>query len=653
MRVYEFSKKYGLPTKELVKLLQEGGFDIASHMSVLSPDAQTFLEKKLNSNQPSTPHISTAQEPAPVTATPSQPSSRSPEASRSQAKPLEPVAMPLEPMTIADLAAHVSKPVSEIILMLLRQGFAANKNQVVSEKIVSQIAQHYGIKTSEPAVKKALSHHTHAQIEQGARESRLPIVVVIGHVDHGKTTLLDFIRKTRVAAKEKGGITQHLGAYEAYTPHGNLVFLDTPGHEAFSRMRERGIRVADIAILVVAADDGIMPQTIEAIKHAKAVGLPIIVAINKIDKATAQQIEAVKRGLVQYDLVPEEWGGQTVVVPISAKLGQGVNELLDLIILQSQLMELTAHTEVLARGYVLESRMEKGRGSVATVILHDGILHVGDYFRAGDMYGRVSSLTDYMGKRIDAAYPSKPVQVSGFTQLPPAGDPFEIIPQEELKRERTREQKPALARQVLHENALNLVIKTDTISSQEALLEAIGKMGGKAFKELYVVHAAVGMVTEGDVILAHDTKSLIYTLHSKVEPTAAALAQKLGVSTKTFGVIYQLLDDLAFLVEQGKPAKKVTKKTGEAVVVKVFVIKNLGTIAGAHVKSGRCSRDGKVTVWRGKYKIGEGPIKSLQREKKSVKEVHAGFECAFLIEGFDDWQVDDRVECYLEVAETP
>lgn len=669
MRVYEYSKQHGLNNKEVVELLKSKGFDVSSHMSVLSDKALEFLStqfvKKTVTSQKAPEEPAVAQpkieeKVKPMQTPISQPKQQVPVSAPTQIiherkiTPKQPaeITITLSPMSINELAQKLDKQLSEVILTLLKQGIVATKNQIISEKIVAQLAHFYGAKVVQPEQERPKeSAVVRSEMQTGVRTPRLPIVVVIGHVDHGKTTLLDFIRKTRIAAREKGGITQHIGAYEAATKQGNIVFLDTPGHEAFTMMRVRGLKVADIAILVIAADDGIMPQTVEAIKIAQNIGLPIIVAINKIDKATPSQIESVKRELAQHNLVPEAWGGQTIVVPISAKLGTGIDDLLDVVVLQSQIMELTALLDVPARGFILESKLEKGRGPVATVICQNGILHVGDYFIAGNTQGRVSSLIDSNGQRIRQASPSQPVQISGFVELPRVGDIFEVVSAEELKKTRILEKPSAVIRPVARENALNLIIKTDSISSQEALLNSLSKMSGKTFKEIYVVHVGVGAINESDVILASDTKSIIYGLHTKVEPNSVNLAQKMGVTIRLFDIIYKLLEDVALIAEQGKPVKKVLRKVGEATVLKVFDIKNLGIIAGAQVRQGRFTKDCKVTIWRGKNKIGEGMIKSLQRDRKTVKEVHTGFECAFMVEGFAEWQVDDRVECYLEVAE--
>lgn len=668
MRVYEYSKKTGKASKELIALLIENGFEVSSHMSVLPEEAIVFLNKKFESPAQKKETQAVAVNPPRAEAAPVKPLSAPKQveqnkmeisASVLQSKKTSPsVGAPEEfvvkAMTVAEFAEKTKKPLVEVILSLLKKGVVASRNQVISEEVVVELARQYELKFAAvaPVVGQAEQGRFEA-VAGGHSEERLPVVVVIGHVDHGKTTFLDYVRKTRVAAREKGGITQHLGAYEAHTKHGSIVFLDTPGHEAFSRMRVRGIKAADVAILVVAADDGVMPQTVEAIKAAQAINLPIIVALNKIDKVSATQIEKVKQALTQYGLVAEEWGGQTVVMPISAKMGTGVDALLEVVSLQAQLMELAANPRVAAQGFVLESKLEKGLGLVATVICQQGTLRVGDYFVAGAVAGKVTALIDSAGKRIKEAGPSIPVLVAGFDKSPQAGDPFEVVTLDEYKKARQQHVAPERFRgsAVAAENALNLIIKADNMSSMEAILGAIGKLSGKTFKELNVLHGAIGAVSESDVDLAANTKALIYGFHIKVEPNAALLAQKNNVSIKLFDIIYKMLEELAVVAEQGRPVKMVTKKTGEAVVLKVFDIKGLGVIAGAQVKSGICSKSGSMVIWRGKYKVGEGAIKSLQRDKKTVKEVHAGFECAFMVDGFNDWQVDDRVECFMEATE--
>jgi translation initiation factor IF-2 len=660
MRVYELSKKIGLSNKELLDKLQHAGFEGLTHMSALSQEAIDSVAKPASGSSQKQP-VQEPEKAKPVSKIiPEKPAHQAAqqavETPKVMQQPVQPsaknggeITLVLEPMTVAQVAQKIHKPVSEVIVALLKQGFVSPKNQLLPIKTIEHIARHYGIKTAQPAVVGA---DVHKLVRSSAQtHSRSPVVVIIGHVDHGKTTLLDFIRKTKVAAKEQGGITQHLGAYQVSTAQGNIVFLDTPGHAAFTKMRARGVKVADIAVLVVAADDGVMPQTVEALKHAKAVQVPIIVAINKIDKATPMQIETVKRQLAQHDLVPEEWGGQVLFVPLSAKTGQGIDNLLEMIILQSQLMELTTNEAVPAKGFVLEARMEKGRGAVATVLCHEGTLAIGDYFIAGNSHGKVSSLMDSHGRMLKKVAPSIPVQVAGFSVLPEAGDSFEVVSQERYKNVRSEKSivQDVDMSKFAQGESINLLIKVDTKSSKEALLGAIDQLPRAGEKSLHIVYAAVGDISESDVTLAAATQAIIYGFHVKPEANALVLAQKNNVTVKLFQIIYRLLDDVALLMKQEQAVKMVRTKIGEAVVRRVFETKNEGTIAGSYVKEGRFSRNGFVIVWRGKNKIGEGPIKSLQRDRKTVKEVHADFECAFIVDGYNDWQVDDRVECFLDM----
>lgn len=653
MRVYELSKKLGLSNKELIDKLQHAGFEGLTHMSALSQQAIDIVSQPIKKKAVSLEtkvaeknEKEILQKVQEIEVTPPSPKPM-PVATTKKVK--EDIIV-LEPMTVAQLAQKINIPVSEVILTLLKQGVVSPKNQLLSTKIIERLAHHYQFKTVEPV--SELSGHMKPLVKTSSHtHSRPPVVVVIGHVDHGKTSLLDFIRKTKVAAKEQGGITQHLGAYQVATSQGNVVFLDTPGHAAFTKMRARGVRVADIAVLVVAADDGVMPQTVEAIKHAKAVNVPIVVAINKIDKATPMQIETVKRQLAQYDIVPEEWGGQAIVAPISAKTGQGIDQLLELIVLQSQLMELSTDENVPAQGFVLEARMEKGRGAVATVLCHEGTVAIGDYFIAGQAHGKISSLMDSYGRMLKKVGPSIPVQIAGFSVLPEAGDSFEVITAERYKH--IRSEKSSAIEVDLSKfsqgDTINILIKVDSKSSREALLGAIEELPTSDEKRIHIVHAAVGDINESDVALATATGAIIYGFHVKPEAKAMALAQKNNVIVKLFQIIYRLLDDIALLGKKDIQVKMVRTKIGEAVVRRVFETKNEGTIAGSYVKEGRFSRTGFVVVWRGKNKVGEGFIKSLQRDRKVVKEVHANFECAFIVDGFNEWEVDDRVECFMDM----
>lgn len=688
MRVYEFAKEHGLQAKDLLKILKDGGFSLSSHMAVLNEDALAFLQKKLKKEaippakvvqkkEPEAkkePELKAVQpEPAKpvlqknskedkekekkvhIAQTPITPRATSPERQplTSKEEPKKEHEIPLVSMTLSEAAQKMQKSPSDLILSLLKWGILSNKNQLLPIDLIARLAEHYQIKVVKPVEKVKEELHKKADALTGQElKERMPVVVVMGHVDHGKTTLLDFIRKTRVAAKEKGGITQHLGAYEARTPQGNVVFIDTPGHEAFSKIRVRGTKVADIAILVVAADDGIMPQTIEAIKHAQSMKVLVIVAINKIDKVDKSRIDAVKRDLgTQFQLLPEEWGGETVYVPISAKLGTGVDKLLEMIVLQAQIMDLKADVHGEAHGFVLESKLEKGRGPVATLLTTQGLLKIGDHFVCGATAGKVSSIIDSYGNRITEVYPSQPAQVAGFSELPNAGDEFQVVSKDyylKAKQGLGDQKSSASLRSIGAVSAMTLLVKTDTNSSKEALIEAIEKLSKKSEKGFLVLQSTIGTVSESDVVLAADTHSRIITLHAKSEPNALVLAQRLGVSVTSFDIIYKLLEHLQELAEGMKTIKMVKTKIGEAVIRKVFDIKNLGVIAGAYVKEGILSREGFVVIYRGTRKIGEAKITSLQRDKNSIKEAHAGYECAFMVDSFKDWQVDDHVECFVE-----
>jgi translation initiation factor IF-2 len=682
MRVYEFSRICGVAAKDLLASLKQAGFDVSSHMSLLSSEELDYLKKKfLASEAPMEKQKITRTEPIKKKEISKKTEEKEPSPKKvvelstiateeeKEAIPVIPQsivtkqtqiktekkieAVPaaegvlIEPMTVADFAIKTHKLASDVILTLLRMGIVSTKNQVINDDVVVRLAEHYQLKT----LKKIERHDLLQGItaEEGTLSSRPPVVVVVGHVDHGKTTLLDFIRKTKVAAKEKGGITQHLGAYEVETVHGKIIFLDTPGHEAFSKMRGRGMGVADIAILIVAADDGIMPQTIEAIKFAQEAKLPIIVAVNKVDKVDQARIEAVRRGLAQYGILPEEWGGDVVCLPISAKTGQGVDHLLEMISLQAELMELKADASRPGIGYVLESKPEKGRGPMATVLCKQGTVRIGDYFTCGNTVGKVNSVINSEGFRINEIGPAVPVAVAGFDALPEVGSLFKVVPYEEYKKAKDAfSGKKTGIQKIVTEGALNLIIKTDSISTKEALLGALEKIAKKIGKEFNIINAGIGPISESDVALASSTGSSIVTLHVKPEVNAALLARHYGVSIDVFDIIYKLLENLEERIKGKKEVVMVKTKIGEAMVRAVFTIKNVGVVAGCYVNEGRFTRDGRVVIYRRNKEIGSGLIKSLQRDRKSVKEVHTGFECGFLVEGFEDFAIDDRIDCYIE-----
>ncbi len=679
MRVYEFAKKFGLSSKQVVSELDKAGVRVKNHMSVLDDVSLRVLEKvfspKQKDNKKKDPSKNAQQNQAlsnnkvlqsgeDVQLGQNKSKNKSKDKyvknsrkssfgvkkdSQKNLEPIVPAVVELRSMSVGDLSGQVQIPATEVIVTLLKWGIVATKNQIVGEDVVERVANHYEVPT-----KKISSTIDNFKVEvvysEKDLQGRLPVVVIVGHVDHGKTTLLDFIRKTRVTAQEKGGITQHIGAYEAHTDQGNIVFIDTPGHEAFGKIRQRGIRAADIVILIVAADDGVMPQTVESIKRAKEMEVPIIVAINKIDRVDAAQIEVVKRQLAQYDVLPEDWGGDAICVPISAVSGQGVDTLLEMINLQAEMLELRASFVGPAQGYILESKLEKGRGSVATCILQGGTLRIGDYFTCGASGGRATTLTDSFDKKIIEITPALPVQIASFDIMPQVGDYLQVVSKEEYRKHRDAQKKAggSAVGGSTKESVLRLLIKTDTNSSREALIDSIIKLSQSMRDSISIVSSGIGNITEGDVEFAFNTGAEIVGLHVKTEAKAAALASNRGVSVDLFDIIYKLLEDAQKRVDNRQEVEVERIKIGQATVLRVFNIKRIGVIAGCKVDDGRFVRDGYVIAYRNDKKFGEGKITSLQREKKSIQEVNAGYECGFVVEGITGWQEGDRVECYIE-----
>lgn len=572
-------------------------------------------------------------------------------------------------MALFEVANMMGKQSGELIMALLRKGMVCNRNHILSTDVIKSLADHFGIAFTVPQKQASSPESAKIVSESKNAVTRWPVVVVMGHVDHGKTTLLDYIRKMNVAGSEKGGITQQLGAYEVDGTHGKIVFIDTPGHEAFYNMRERGSKVTDLVVLIVAVDDGIMPQTVEAINHAKAANVPIIVAVNKIDKMSSPAaLETIKRQLSKYDLMPEEWGGNVVVVPISAKTGQGVNDLLDMIVLQSQLMELKADPTVSAKAFVLESKVEKGLGPVATVICSQGTLKQGDYFTCGDSVGRVRVLINSYGKRINQAGPSIPAQVVGFDSFASAGDWLTVVSQDVYLKARQSKSDVAQVSELSQnkgvnlggelksgeQSVLNLIIKADTRGSIDAVLGCISKLS-KLSKDvncpIHVILTGIGDISESDIELAEHSNAIIYAFHIRPEKNAAILGKEKSIDIRIFDIVYHLVEDLEKTLESKRKIEMVWKQCGEATVKKVFDIKGVGIIAGCYMRDGVLSRGNKVTCVRDGRTLGTGKVVSLQRDKKTVKEIHAGYECGFICEGFNEWQEGDTVLCYSEVKE--
>lgn len=570
-------------------------------------------------------------------------------------------------MSLQDAAGLMGKNPSELILSLLKQGIVSNKSNIIAIDTIVALANGFGIAVTREA-KKVTESSKVVRVASENQTRRAPIVVVIGHVDHGKTTLLDFLRKSNVAAREKGGITQHIGAYEVDSPHGKVVFLDTPGHAAFSSMRARGVKMTDLAILVVAADDGIMPQTVEAINQAKAAGVPLIVAINKVDKVTSQApIDTIKRQLSQHDLLVEDWGGSVICVPISGKTGQGIPELLEMITLQAEMMDLHADVAVPAKAFLLESRLDKGFGAIATVICLEGTLKQGDHFSCGDTTGKVRLILNSAGDRVTQTGPSTPVQIVGFDKLPLPADVLTVITAEQYNKAKSVRKSEAAAPAQIHRVTLNteeqssaskvkLIIKCDNFGSKEAIEGSIASMSKKnkdMAERLQLVSTGVGDITESDVDLAENTGARLIGFHVRAEKNAANYARDHDIEITLYQVIYHLTEALEVLVKQPKKAVISFSKSGEALVLKVFPLKDGTVIAGCQVTHGVFGRNGKAICLRRGTKVGESRIVSLQRDRKSVKEVHTGFECGFITEDFHEWQPNDVVHFMMETKEIP
>ncbi len=569
-----------------------------------------------------------------------------------------------EGTTVKEFAELIGQKVADVIKKFMELGYMPTINQPVDPDAAVLVAESFGIKI-ELAQAQELDI-IEEELEDAPENLKLrpPIVTVMGHVDHGKTSLLDAIRKTRVIEQEAGGITQHIGAYKVTLQGKDITFLDTPGHEAFTALRARGAKVTDIVILVVAADDGVMPQTIEAINHAKAARVPIIVAVNKIDKPEANP-QRVRTQLSDYGVIPEEWGGQNIFVDISAKKQIGIENLLEMILLQAEIMELKANPNKAARGTIIESRLDKGRGPVATVIVQNGTLKVGDAFVAGTTYGKVRALNDDTGKRINLAPPSTPVEVVGFEEVPQAGDSFIVVEDEKIARQiaNLRAQKKRLAEiqraqkitlQDIYERIkegevkdLNLIIKGDVQGSIEALKKAVEEITHPEVK-VKVIHAAVGGITESDINLAATANAIIIGFNVRPEPKAQELAEQLGIDIKLYSIIYEVIDDVKkALVGMLQPEIK-EKILGRAEVRAVFKISKIGSVAGCYVLNGVISRasDG-IRVIRDNIVVYEGKISSLKRFKEDVREVQAGYECGITIENFNDLKEGDILENYI------
>ena len=573
-----------------------------------------------------------------------------------------------EVITVGDLAHRMGVKAGEVIKKLIEMGMPTTVNQLLDADAAGLLAQEYGFEVENVAPEMESLIDQEADREEDL-VARPPVVTIMGHVDHGKTSLLDAIRASHVIDQEAGGITQHIGAYEVEHNGRSLVMLDTPGHEAFTSMRARGAQVTDIVVLVVAAEDGVMPQTVEAIDHARAADVPIVVAVNKIDKPGAQP-DRIRQQLSDYGLVPEEWGGQALYANVSAKKKIGIDSLLELVLLQADILELKANPRKLARGTVIESRIEKGRGPIATVLVQDGTLKVGDPVVTGTHYGRVRALINHKGKRLTEVLPGTPVEIQGLNGLPAAGQKFAVMRDERTARqiamhrhEKEREKvvaRPRFSLEELHRRIeegglkeLNIVLKTDVQGSLEALQFSLNRLSGEKVK-VNIIHAGAGGISESDVMLASASTAVIIGFNVRPEPKGADLAERERVDVRLYSVIYDVVEDIRKAMEGMLEPSYREMSVGRAEVRNTFHISRLGTVAGCFVLSGKIIRNALVRLLRDNVVVHEGKLASLKRFKDDVREVVEGYECGLGLENFNDIKIGDQIEVFVmeKVVET-
>ncbi len=592
------------------------------------------------------------------------------------AAPTEPVVrevMVPETISVGDLAHKMSVKAAAVIKTLMKLGSMVTINQVLDQETAMIVVEDMGhiakaAKLDEPDAFLTEQAQGHEVVHE--LFARAPVVTVMGHVDHGKTSLLDHIRRTRVASGEAGGITQHIGPYHVQTPRGMVTFLDTPGHEAFTAMRARGAQATDIVVLVIAADDGVMPQTIEAIAHARAAKVPLVVAINKIDKPDAN-LERVKQELVAQGVVPEEYGGDSPFVPVSAKTGEGVDNLLEQVLLQAEVLELKAPVEAPAKGLVIEARLDKGKGPVATILVQSGTLHRGDVLLAGSVFGRVRAMLDETGQPVDHAGPSIPVEIQGLSDVPLAGEVAIALGDERKAREialfrqgKFRDVKLAKQQAAKLENMfeqmseggtkiLPLLIKADVQGSREALAHALSQLSNEEVK-VSIVHSGVGAISESDVNLALASKSVIIGFNTRADVAARRLAESQGVDIRYYNIIYDAVDEVKAALSGMLAPEKKENVLGTVQIRNIYKISKVGTVAGCMVQDGLIKRGARVRLLRDNVVIHDGELDSLKRFKDDVREVKAGFECGLSLKNYNEIKEGDQIEAYevLEVART-
>ncbi len=663
IRVHKLAKELGLSSKDLVEKLHGLKVDVKGHMSALDSDTAELVRQELGGS---------AKAKKPKKSKPGAKKQKKAAAKEEEAKP-EKNLKPLEadlPLNVKGLSLKLSIKPSELISKLMHKGIFAHINQNLEEAITREIAEGYGYDiVKPPSIEEKLLKEITDRDEGGVKILRSPVVTFMGHVDHGKTSLLDYIRKTNVAKREKGGITQHIGAYQVKLPKGAVTFLDTPGHEAFTAMRARGANATDVVVLVVAADDGIMPQTKEAIDHARAANVPLVVAINKCDLPGAN-IDKVKKGLSQVNLMPEDWGGKTITVPVSAKTGEGIDNLLEMLLLEAEILELKANPDVHARGVVIEGKLSPGRGVVATLLVKSGTLNAGDVILSGMHYGRVKAMINDKGEKINNAPPSTPVEILGLSGVPQAGDEFfevkdekkaktlSLLKQKEEKNKALLTKSSRVSLEQLYDQIkqgaikeLRIILKGDVVGSIEALKNSLEELSTKDIS-LKVIHSDVGTITESDIMLAIASNALVMGFHVKLETKAQITSEKEGVDIRLYNIIYEAISDMKAAMEG--MLEPITKEVfcGKAQVRQVFKVSKIGVIAGSYVVKGRIPRNAKARLTRNKKVVYEGKIGSLKHFKDDIKEAKEGFECGIGFSGHNDIKSGDIIDVYTEEKTT-
>ncbi|MEY8303152.1 translation initiation factor IF-2 [Anaerosalibacter bizertensis] len=654
VRVYELAKELKITSKELIEKVADLNLDINSHMSTVEKEEADLIKELLRTESDSEINNS------------KNTSNAEKEDKDMEEKNENGVIEIEENIIVKDLAEKLEVTPSEVITKLISLGIMANQNQSVDFDTASIIAEEFGISIKKSSVEEddeEIGFHLDFEDDPKDLKPRPPIVTVMGHVDHGKTSLLDAIRKTAVTEREAGGITQHIGASTINIDGEKIVFLDTPGHEAFTTMRARGAQVTDIAILVVAADDGVMPQTVEAINHAKAANVPIIVAINKMDKPTANP-DRIKQELVEYGLVPEDWGGDTICVPVSARNEEGIDDVLEMILLVAEMQELKANPNRKAVGIIVEAELDKGRGPVATVLVQKGTLKVGDIVVSGTAHGRVRAMLNDKGKRVKKATPSIPVMILGLSEVPEAGEHLYVVENEKKARNYTQARKEKIREEQLKSSQkvslddlfekiqlgevkeLNVIIKADVKGSMEAVKQSLSKLETDEVR-VNVIHGGVGGITESDVMLASASNAIIIGFNVRPTLTAIDISKRESVDIRTYRVIYDAIEDIESAMRGLLDPTIEEEVIGRAEIRATFKVPNVGMVAGIYVLQGKITRNSKIRLLREDVVIYEGDISSLKRFKDDAKEIQSGYEGGLSLENYNDIKEGDIIEAYI------